>query len=668
MGSAAVAEDNEEPSYAASDSFKSFRNLDGFSTRRPETKWSVPVPGKKYPETGIRKIDGRKSVRITNSPLVFPDTSCPGQVPPSNAHGPADNGMRNGLPPRWSGGGTSDSGGSTPGSASISRYGRSQQSSYGPPPRRGNTGRATAGGDLDSKFGSRSTWGVRPAPKPAAAEGGAHDTQTSPSGPPRSWGSSGTESGVLGRRNPNTSSSPLAPRSRWNDPPPQQSFKAKEEHQRAEQARNISPFRISRTTDGRRSEVSNRFSLGGAQSSSPELRKQGSINYTREFDQVDPKSDTATEKGNQSESPSVKTDYSGLRQSIATNRESPIYSTHAPKTPDDIRTFEDRSRQVLEGTEYSPPTQKMSHMIKEVSAAHVPIEDKFPAMPEERELKRGEHREVLDERSTFYSSESRSSDATTTFVGSSESQAQVQTGRGMSPMSDGHRLKRTQTERVDTRHALADERSTSYSSESSSGAATGSLERRVRLTGLAETEEGSAEQRNVREEEAEVAGVIASDRAAEGLRTRPLTPAELEYERRQSAKAREKSRRREFDIRESAILEEGQGPLTGKAAKKAKKAKKREKQVEAAPAMIPLYLPEYISVANLARAVKMRLDDFIVQMQNMGFEDVSYDHVMNAEVAGLIAMEYGYEPIADTSKEEDLFPRYVLIFHFSGRI
>ena len=106
----------------------------------------------------------------------------------------------------------------------------------------------------------------------------------------------------------------------------------------------------------------------------------------------------------------------------------------------------------------------------------------IPAMPEERELKRGEHREVLDERSTFYSSEPRSSDAATTFVGSSESQAQVQTGRGMPPMPDGHRLKRTQTERVDTRHALADERSTSYSSESSSGAATGSLERRVRLT------------------------------------------------------------------------------------------------------------------------------------------------------------------------------------------
>ena len=105
----------------------------------------------------------------------------------------------------------------------------------------------------------------------------------------------------------------------------------------------------------------------------------------------------------------------------------------------------------------------------------------IPVMPEERELKRGEHREV-DERSTFYSSESRSSDATTAFVGSSESQTQVQTSRGMPPMPEGHRLKRSQTERVDARHALVDERSTSYSSESSSGVATGSLERRIRLS------------------------------------------------------------------------------------------------------------------------------------------------------------------------------------------
>ena len=36
------------------------------------------VPGKKYPETGVRKIYSSKSVRIANSPLVFSDTFLPG--------------------------------------------------------------------------------------------------------------------------------------------------------------------------------------------------------------------------------------------------------------------------------------------------------------------------------------------------------------------------------------------------------------------------------------------------------------------------------------------------------------------------------------------------------------------------------------------------------------
>ena len=45
----------------------------------------VLVPGKRYPEAGVCKAHGKKSVRITNSPLVFPDTSSLGQV----AHGEA---------------------------------------------------------------------------------------------------------------------------------------------------------------------------------------------------------------------------------------------------------------------------------------------------------------------------------------------------------------------------------------------------------------------------------------------------------------------------------------------------------------------------------------------------------------------------------------------------
>lgn len=145
-------------------------------------------------------------------------------------------------------------------------------------------------------------------------------------------------------------------------------------------------------------------------------------------------------------------------------------------------------------------------------------------------------------------------------------------------------------------------------------------------------------------------------------RPKTLSPEEIEFEKRQLLRTREKLRTRPgFDASESAILEE-EGVLSGKAAKKAKKAKKREKkQKKAEGAMIPLYLPEYISVANLATALKTRLDDFTAQLKIMGFTDFSHDHIMNAEIAGLIAMEYGYEPIADTSKEEDLLPRHVML-------
>jgi len=41
---------------------------------------AILVPDKKYSEVGVRKIYGKKSSRITNSPLVFPDPCCLGQV------------------------------------------------------------------------------------------------------------------------------------------------------------------------------------------------------------------------------------------------------------------------------------------------------------------------------------------------------------------------------------------------------------------------------------------------------------------------------------------------------------------------------------------------------------------------------------------------------------
>jgi translation initiation factor IF-2 len=44
-------------------------------------------------------------------------------------------------------------------------------------------------------------------------------------------------------------------------------------------------------------------------------------------------------------------------------------------------------------------------------------------------------------------------------------------------------------------------------------------------------------------------------------------------------------------------------------------------------------------------------------MEDLGFEETSHDHILNAENAGLIAMEYGFEPIVDRGESKDLKAR-----------
>lgn len=123
--------------------------------------------------------------------------------------------------------------------------------------------------------------------------------------------------------------------------------------------------------------------------------------------------------------------------------------------------------------------------------------------------------------------------------------------------------------------------------------------------------------------------------------------ADPHFSKRQASKAKDRSRRFGNE-EESALLDESE--LTGKEARKAKKAKRHEKPKE----LIPIYLPQFISVENLADMLGVRVDKFGRQLQNMGFTETSNDHVMGAEEAGLIAGEYGFEPVLDRGDEIDL--------------
>ena len=86
--------------------------------------------------------------------------------------------------------------------------------------------------------------------------------------------------------------------------------------------------------------------------------------------------------------------------------------------------------------------------------------------------------------------------------------------------------------------------------------------------------------------------------------------------------------------------------------KKGKKESRSVKEAQAAPT--PIYLPDYISIGNLATALRVRLEDFTRKMEDLGFEETNNDYILDAETAGLIAVEFNYEPYLDTGETQDL--------------
>ncbi|KAJ4235560.1 translation initiation factor IF-2 [Fusarium solani] len=91
--------------------------------------------------------------------------------------------------------------------------------------------------------------------------------------------------------------------------------------------------------------------------------------------------------------------------------------------------------------------------------------------------------------------------------------------------------------------------------------------------------------------------------------------------------------------------------------KKAEKDAKKRLEEEANNAPVPIFLPEYISVANLAQALQIRNADFLHDLETMGFEELTNDTIMTGDTAALVAQEYGFDPTVDTGSQRDLRPR-----------
>jgi translation initiation factor IF-2 len=92
-----------------------------------------------------------------------------------------------------------------------------------------------------------------------------------------------------------------------------------------------------------------------------------------------------------------------------------------------------------------------------------------------------------------------------------------------------------------------------------------------------------------------------------------------------------------------------------KKAEKAERERQRQAALEAA-GPTPIFLPEFISVSNLAIALGQKIDVFVAQLEELGFEEVGRDNILTGETAALVAQEYGFEPTVDAGEAEDLKP------------
>ena len=93
--------------------------------------------------------------------------------------------------------------------------------------------------------------------------------------------------------------------------------------------------------------------------------------------------------------------------------------------------------------------------------------------------------------------------------------------------------------------------------------------------------------------------------------------------------------------------------------KREAKAAERKAKVEAARSQINL--PEFVNVATLAQTLGVRYESFVSRLERLGYDDVFPGKILNAETSGMIAMEYDFEPIFESTSpeadERDLKPR-----------
>jgi translation initiation factor IF-2 len=142
----------------------------------------------------------------------------------------------------------------------------------------------------------------------------------------------------------------------------------------------------------------------------------------------------------------------------------------------------------------------------------------------------------------------------------------------------------------------------------------------------------------------------------------PRRKSRFEIEEEEERNRRDKKGKRPKNVRQSSYEDEDMDEdairrWESRQRKKAEKDAKKHLEAAAEAAPVPIFLPEYISVSNLASALEIRAADFLHDLESMGFEEITEETIMTGDTAALVAQEYGFDPTVDTGSERDLQPR-----------
>lgn len=85
--------------------------------------------------------------------------------------------------------------------------------------------------------------------------------------------------------------------------------------------------------------------------------------------------------------------------------------------------------------------------------------------------------------------------------------------------------------------------------------------------------------------------------------------------------------------------------------------KKAVKQNNEEKAKFKLDIPTFLSVSNFATILRVRVPELLIKLEELGFENMTNDYILDAETAELIAEEYGFEVNRDDNLGADLFPQ-----------